>query len=261
MADTPFPAGALAGRTALVTGASQGLGVGFATTLARAGAKVALAARQAGKLADLARDIEAAGGTALAVALDVTDTASIRAAFDAAEAGLGPVDVLVNNAGIAIPKPFLEITEADWDAVLDTNLKGCFLVGQEAARRMAARHREGGGGGAIINVASVLGQQVIGNLASYCASKAGLIHLTKAMALDLARAGVRVNALAPGYIETPMNSDFFHSPAGEKLVKGIPQRRLGQGDDLDGALLLLASDASRYMTGTVVTVDGGFLLG
>lgn len=261
MADTSAPAGDLAGRTVLVTGASQGLGAGFASTLARAGAKVALAARQTGKLAELRAAIEAAGGTALAVAMDVTDAASIRAAFDQAEAGLGPVDVLVNNAGIAIPKPFLEITEEDWDTVLDTNLKGCFLVGQEAARRMAARHREGRGGGAIINVASVLGQQVIGNLASYCASKAGLIHLTKAMALDLARVGVRVNALAPGYIETPMNSAFFHSPAGEKLVKGIPQRRLGQGEDLDGALLLLASDASRYMTGTVVTVDGGFLLG
>ena len=246
----------LTGRTALVTGASQGLGAGFAATLARAGAKVALAARQTGKLADLQRAIAETGGTAHAVAMDVTDAASVRDGFDAAEATLGPVDVLVNNAGIAMPKPFLEITEDDWDAVLDTNLKGCFLAGQEAARRMAGR-----GGGTIINVASVLGQQVIGNLASYCASKAGLIHLTKAMALDLARVGVRVNALAPGYIETPMNSDFFHSPAGEKLVKGIAQRRLGQPDDLDGALLLLASDASRYMTGTVVTVDGGFLLG
>lgn len=253
--------GDLKGKTALVTGASQGLGAGFAVTLARAGAKVALAARQAGKLDALRGEIEAAGGTAAAVSMDVTDAASVQAAFDAAEGELGPVDVLVNNAGIAIPKPFLEVTEADWDAVVDTNLKGCFLVGQEAARRMAARHAEGRGGGSIVNVASVLGQQVIGQLASYCASKAGLIHLTKAMALELARVGVRVNAIAPGYIETEMNSAFFHSPAGEKLVKGIPQRRLGQGSDLDGALLLLASDASRYMTGTVVTVDGGFLLG
>ncbi len=245
----------LTGKTALVTGASQGLGAGFATTLARAGAKVALAARQTGKLAELQRAIEAAGGSAHAVAMDVTDAASVRAGFDAAEAALGPVDVLVNNAGIAIPKPFLEVTEDDWDAVVDTNLKGCFLAGQEAARRMAGR-----GGGSIINIASVLGQQVIGHLASYCASKAGLIHLTKSMGLELARVGVRVNALAPGYVETPINAEFFHGPAGEKLVKGIPQRRLGQPDDLDGALLLLASDASRYMTGTVVTVDGGFLL-
>src|SRR3546814_3163573 len=171
---------------------------------------------------------------------------SVGAAFDAAEDALGPVDVLINNAGIAIPKPFLEVTEADWDAVLDTNLKGCFLVGQEAARRMAARHAAGAGGGAIVNVARVLGQQVIGNLASYCASKAGLIHLTKAMALDLARVGVRVNALATAYIETPMNSAFFDTPAGEKLVKDIPQRRLGQDRDLDGALLLLASRSEEH---------------
>lgn len=256
MTDAPTTFGDLTGKTVLVTGASQGLGAGFATTLAAAGAKVALAARQTGKLADLQRTIESAGGTAHAVAMDVTDGTSIRAAFDAAEAALGPVDVLVNNAGIAIPKPFLEVTEADWDAVLDTNLKGCFLAGQEAARRMAKN-----GGGSIINIASVLGQQVIGQLASYCASKAGLIHLTKSMGLELARVGVRVNAIAPGYIETPINAGFFNSPAGEKLVKGIPQRRLGQEHDLDGALLLLASDASRYMTGTVVTVDGGFLLG
>ena len=256
MPDAPTRFGDLTGKTALVTGASQGLGAGFAATLAAAGAKVALAARQAGKLAELKKTIEDAGGTAHAVAMDVTDAASVRAAFDDAEAALGPVDVLVNNAGIAIPKPFLEVTEEDWDAVVDTNLKGCFLAGQEAARRMSKN-----GGGSIINISSVLGQQVIGQLASYCASKAGLIHLTKAMGLELARAGVRVNAICPGYIETPMNSEFFHSPAGEKLVKGIAQRRLGQADDLDGALLLLASDASRYMTGTVVTVDGGFLLG
>ncbi|MEQ9334120.1 glucose 1-dehydrogenase [Thalassobaculum sp.] len=256
MTDAPARFGDLTGKTVLVTGASQGLGAGFATTLAAAGAKVALAARQTGKLADLQTRIENAGGTAHAVAMDVTDAGSVRAGFDAAEAALGPVDVLVNNAGIAIPKPFLEVTEADWDAVLDTNLKGCFLAGQEAARRMAKRD-----GGSIVNIASVLGQQVIGQLASYCASKAGLIHLTKAMGLELARVGVRVNAIAPGYIETPINAEFFHSPAGEKLVKGIPQRRLGRENDLDGALLLLASDASRYMTGTVVTVDGGFLLG
>lgn len=245
----------LTGKTALVTGASQGLGAGFAVTLARAGAKVALAARQAGKLSDLQDRIAAEGGSAHAVTMDVTDAVSIRAAFDAAEEALGPVDVLVNNAGIAVTKPFLEMTEADWDAVLDTNLKGCFLAGQEAAKRMARR-----GTGSIINIASVLGQQVIGHLSSYCASKAGLIHLTKAMGLELARVGVRVNAIAPGYIETPINAEFFHSPAGEKLVKGIPQRRLGQETDLDGAILLLASDASQYMTGTVVTVDGGFLL-
>lgn len=245
----------LSGKTALVTGASQGLGAGFARTLAAAGAKVALAARQTAKLEALKSEIEAAGGTAAAVAMDVTDQASVRAAFDATEAVLGPVDVLVNNAGIAVTKPFLEMTVDDWDSVLDTNLKGCFLAGQEAARRMAEKD-----GGSIVNIASVLGQSVIGHLSGYCTSKAALIQLTKSMALELARVGVRVNALAPGYIETPINTEFFHTPAGEKLVKGIPQRTLGQSEDLDGALLLLASDASTYMTGTVVTVDGGFLV-
>ncbi len=250
----------LTGKTALITGASQGLGAGFARTLALAGAKVALAARQAPKLASLKDEITDAGGTALAVAMDVTDGASVKRAFDSAEEALGPVDILVNNAGIAITKPFLEIDESDWDAVLDTNLKGCFLAGQEAARRMAGRQNDRGGG-SIINIASVLGQEVIGQLSSYCASKAGLIHLTKAMALELARVGVRVNAIAPGYIETPINAEFFQTPAGESMIRGIPQRRLGQPEDLDGAVLLLASDASRYMTGTVVTVDGGFLVG
>ena len=246
----------LSGKTALVTGASQGLGAGFAATLAGAGATVALAARQAPKLAALKEKIEGAGGSAITVAMDVTDARSVRTAFDTVEDAAGAVDILVNNAGIAITKPFLEIEEADWDAVVDTNLKGCFLAGQEAARRMAAR-----GDGTIINIASVLGQEVIGQLSSYCASKAGLIHLTKAMALELARVGVRVNAIAPGYIETPINADFFQTPAGESMIRGIPQRRLGHPDDLDGAILLLASDASRYMTGTVVTVDGGFLVG
>lgn len=250
----------LSGKTALVTGASHGLGAGFARTLASAGARVALAARQTSKLETLKGEIEAAGGTAAAVSMDVTDPDSVRAAFDATEAALGPVDILVNNAGIAVTKPFLEMSVEDWDSVLDTNLKGCFLAGQEAARRMAARHAENGDGGSIINIASVLGQSVIGHLSGYCTSKAALIQLTKSMGLELARVGVRVNALAPGYIETPINTDFFHTPAGEKLVKGIPQRKLGQSEDLDGALLLLASDASKYMTGTVVTVDGGFLV-
>jgi 3-oxoacyl-[acyl-carrier protein] reductase len=249
----------LTGKIALVTGASQGLGAGFARTLAANGAKVVLAARQAGKLEALAEEILAAGGAAHAVSMDVTSRGSIMAGLDQAEAELGPVDVLVNNAGIAITKPFLEMTDEDYDLVLDTNLKGCFLVGQEVARRMAGRPEETRGG-SIINIASVLGTDVIGQLSTYCTSKAGLIQLTRAMALELSRAKIRVNAIAPGYIETPINSDFFHTPAGEKLIKGIPQRRLGQDGDLDGALLLLASDASAYMTGSTIAVDGGFLV-
>ncbi|MEO9901941.1 glucose 1-dehydrogenase [Nisaea sp.] len=245
----------LTGKVALVTGASQGLGARFAETLAASGAAVVVAARQVTKLEDLAERIRAAGGTAHAVAMDVTDTASVAAAIEDAEAALGPLGVLVNNAGIAVQKPFLEMSPEDYDQVLDTNLKGCFLVGQAAARRMKES-----GGGSIINISSVLGTEVIGALSTYCASKGGLLQLNRAMALELSRYGIRVNAIAPGYIETPINSDFFSTGPGQQMVKTIPQRRLGQPDDLDGALLLLASDQGAYMTGSVVTVDGGFVL-
>ena len=242
----------LDGQCALVTGASGSLGRHFANVLARAGAAVALAARRLDELEIIAADIRAAGGAATAIALDVTDAGSIATAFSAAEEKLGPITLLVNNAGVAVTKPLLEYDEADWDKVMDTNLKGAWLVAQEAARRMVEA-----GGGNIINIASILGLRVIGGVPAYCASKAGLIHLTKAMALELGPHGVRVNTLAPGYIETDLNRDFFASNAGRSLIERIPHRRLGQLEDLDGSLLLLASDASRYMTGTVVTVDGG----
>lgn len=245
----------LTGKVALVTGASQGLGARFAETLAASGAAVAVAARQVAKLEELAQRIGAAGGTAHAVAMDVTDPASVAAAIENVEAVLGPLDVLVNNAGIAVQKPFLEMSPEDYDQVLDTNLKGCFLVAQAAARQMKES-----GGGSIINISSVLGTEVIGALSTYCASKGGLLQLNRAMALELSRYGIRVNAIAPGYIETPINSDFFNTGPGQQMVKTIPQRRLGQPNDLDGALLLLASDQSAYMTGSVVTVDGGFVL-
>ena len=242
----------LDGQCALVTGASGSLGRHFAIVLARAGAAVALAARRLDELEIIAAEIRAAGGAATAIALDVTDAGSIATAFSAAEEKLGPITLLVNNAGVAVTKPLLEYDEADWDKVMDTNLKGAWLVAQEAARRMVEA-----GGGNIINIASILGLRVIGGVSAYCASKAGLIHLTKAMALELGPHGVRVNTLAPGYIETDLNRDFFASNAGRSLIERIPHRRLGQLEDLDGSLLLLASDASRYMTGTVVTVDGG----
>lgn len=245
----------LDGRCALVTGASGSLGRHFADVLARAGAAVVLAARRLDRLETIADEIGAAGGKAMAVALDVTDASSIGAAFAAAEERLGPVTVLVNNAGLAVTKPLLDHDEADWDEVMDTNLKGAWLVAQEAAQRMAAAD-----GGNIINIASILGLRVAGSVPVYSVSKAGLIHLTRAMALELARYGIRVNAMAPGYIETGINRDFFAGEAGQRLIKRIPQRRLGQLEDLDGALLYLASDASRYMTGSVVTVDGGHMV-
>jgi NAD(P)-dependent dehydrogenase (short-subunit alcohol dehydrogenase family) len=246
----------LEGQRVLVTGASSGLGRHFARTLARAGAAVALGARSADKLAAATEEIRGFGGRAVAVALDVTEEASICHAVARVEADMGSITGLVNNAGVVVSKPFFEHDENDWDRVVDTNLKGAWLVAQEVARRMVA-HGQGGG---IINIASILGLRVVGGLPEYCASKAGLIHLTKVLALELARHKIRVNAIAPGYIRTDLNRGFFESEAGQAMVRRIPQRRVGEPRDLEGALLLLASDASRYMTGAVITVDGGHLL-
>lgn len=246
----------LDGQRVLVTGASTGLGRHFALTLARAGAGVALAARSADKLAAAAQEIRGFGGLAVSVTLDVTDGASIREALAKAEVDMGPITTLVNNAGVVVSKPLFEHDERDWDRVVDTNLKGAWLVAQEVARRMVAHGR----GGVIINIASILGIRVVGGLPEYCASKAALIHLTKVLALELARHKIRVNAIAPGYIKTDLNREFFESEAGQAMVRRIPQRRAGEASDLDGALLLLASDGSRYMTGAVIPVDGGHLL-
>jgi NAD(P)-dependent dehydrogenase (short-subunit alcohol dehydrogenase family) len=240
----------------LVTGASQGLGRQFARVLSAHGAAVVLAARQTAKLKNLEHEILDNGGRAVAVQMDVTDIGSIPRAFDSAEAALGSVSVLINNAGIAVEKPAVDQTEADWDAVINANLKGAYFAATEIARRMIARRQAGN----IVNVASVLGQGVMKFLSPYSVSKAGIIQATKAMALELAGNGIRVNALAPGYIDTEMNHEFWATPAVEKLAKRIPQRHVGAESDLDGAILLLASSASRYMTGSVVTVDGGFLL-
>ena len=240
----------------LVTGASQGLGRQFARVLSARGAAVVLAARQTDKLKSLEEEIRGKGGRAAAVQMDVTDIASIGKAVDAAEAALGPVSVLINNAGIAVEKLAVDQTEADWDAVINANLKGAYFAATEMARRMIARKQQGN----IINIASVLGIGVTKFVSPYTISKAGIIQATKAMALELASSGIRVNALAPGYIDTEINHDFWSTPGGEKLTKRIPQRRVGAESDLDGAIMLLASNASRYMTGSVVTVDGGFLL-
>ena len=246
----------LTGRTAIVTGASAGLGRRFAKVLAACGAKVACTARRKDKLDDLARELANAGAKSFPVAMDVTEARTIEAAFAAAEKALGPVGILVNNAGTVVGKPALAQTESDWDAVIDTNLKGAFAVAQACARHMIAEGR----GGAIVNVASILGLRVAGNVAPYAISKAGVVQMTKALALEWARHGIRVNAVAPGYIETDLNRDFLASEPGQALMGRVPQRRFGRPDDLDGALLLLASDASAYMTGSVVAVDGGHLV-
>ena len=243
----------LTGKAAIVTGASSGLGRHFARTLARAGAKVALAARRVEALGEVTRQIEAFDGRAIPIALDVTDADAVRACVETAETELGPISILVNNAGIAHTAPALEVTEADWDRVIDTNLKGAWLVAQETARHMANL----GHGGSIINVASVLGLRAMSHLASYAASKAALVNLTRALAIELARHQIRVNAIAPGYVVTDINRDFLTGPDGEKMKKRIPMRRFGEPEDLEGALLLLASDASRYMTGSVILIDGG----
>ena len=243
-------------RTALVTGASAGLGAHFARVLATQGIHVVIAARRIEALADLKRVTDAAGGTSEVIALDVTDDMSIAAAFNALDAKGHRLDIVVNNAGISDTKPALDVAPAEWDKIVDTNLRGVFFVAQAAARRMKAH----GMGGSIINVASILGHRVAGSVASYIASKAGVVRLTEALALEWARYGIRVNALCPGYIETDINRDFFRSEAGMAMVRRIPQRRIGRPSDLDGALLLLAGDAGSYITGTSLVVDGGHLV-
>lgn len=243
----------LTGKVALVTGASSGLGVHFARTLAAAGASVAIAARRADRLASLQAELQVAGHKAVAVELDVQSVESITAAFAAAEEALGPIDIVVNNAGISIVKPALEMPVEDWDAVVNTNLRGAWLVAQTAGKRWLMAKRPG----VIVNIASILGLRTIGQVAPYNASKAGLIHLTRALAMEWARHDIRVNAICPGYIETEMNSDFWKTPAGQRLIDRIPQRRIGKPEHLDGALLLLASEAGSFMTGSVLTVDGG----
>ena len=246
----------LDGRTALVTGASSGLGRHFARTLAAHGASVVLAARRVDRLEVLASEIGEGGAAAYPVRMDVTDARSVEAGFDAVRETLGaPPDVLVNNSGIARPASTLDVTEDDWAEVVGTNLEGAWRVAQGAARRMV----DAGRPGAIINVLSILAFGVAGGLGPYAASKAGLLQLTRTMAMELARHRVRVNAIAPGYVLTEMNRGYFASDAGKAMAKRIPQRRIGDPSELDGALLLLASDASSYMTGSTIVVDGGHL--
>ena len=246
----------LAGRRALVTGASKGLGAHFAKTLAAAGATVAVAARKAEDCERVCNAIRQSGAKAFPIALDVASSDSVTYAVAKAAMDLGGIDILVNNAGVTQTVPLLDQDEAGWDRIFDTNLKGAFLAGQAVARVMQLT----GSGGTIINVASILGHRVAGQVAAYAASKAALVQLTKSMALEWARYGIRVNALCPGYIETDLNRDFFESDAGKAVVKRIPQRRLGTLADLEGPLLFLCSDASRFVTGSSLVADGGHLV-
>jgi len=250
---TELPSFGLGGQVALVTGASSGIGRHLADLLAAAGAKVALAARRVDRLAEAAREIEAAGGQCLPIACDVTRSDSIAAAVNTAETELGPLTILVNNAGVVVSKPVLQHTEAEWDYVVDTNLKGAWLTAREFAEHLVVRQRPG----RIVNIASVLGVRTIARVPSYCAAKAGLIHLTHVLAMELARHGILVNAIASGYVETDFNREFLRSEAGKKLEARIPLRRVGRPDDLDGAMLLVASPAGAYITGAVIAVDGG----
>lgn len=247
----------LANRTALVTGASSGLGEHFAHVLAGAGATVVLAARRVDKLESVAAAIEAAGGKALPVAMDVTDDASVAAAFAAIQGALGrPCDILINNSGMSREGWFREQSEEDWNAVIDTNLTGVWRVGKHGTNAMIAA----GVKGSIVNIASITAHRPQMMTTAYCVSKAGVDHMTLHMALENARYGIRVNAISPGYYKTAINDDYLDSDAGEAMRKRIAFRRFGEYRELDGALLLLASEAGSYMTGSTIVVDGGHLL-
>lgn len=248
----------LTGEVALVTGASSGLGWNFSRVLAAHGAKVVLAARRVDKLEELKAEIEADGGSAVCVALDVADKTQIGPAFDAAEDAFGTVTILVNNAGIAEEKWALETPEDSWRRVMDVNLDGVWFTAQAAAKRMVAAGRQGN----IINIASVLGFRVAPTLASYAISKAAVVQLTQALSIELARNNIRVNAIAPGYILTEINREFFESGADNEIIKTIAQRRVADPSELDGTLLLLASNkASSFMTGSTLVIDGGQIPG
>ena len=250
MVEVPYR---LDGQVALITGASKGLGRHFACTLANAGATVAACGRSHDLLQELKDEISKSGGDAMAFALDVRSSENVTEVVKSVTEILGPIDILVNNAGIAVVKPAFEVSELDWDAVIDTNLKGVWLVASTVAKAMV----ENGKGGKIINISSIASTTVLGRASSYGASKAGVSQLTRALAVEWARHGIQVNAIAPGYILTEMNQGFFASSSGNKVVERIPQRRIGRPEDLDGALMLLVSDASGFMTGSTILVDGG----
>ncbi len=255
----------LTGKIALVTGASSGLGARFARVLAANGAQVVLASRRVERLKELRAEIESDGGAAHVVAMDVTDLASIRSAVAHAETEAGPIDILVNNSGVSTTQKLVDVTDEDYDFVFDTNTKGAFFVAQEVAKRMIARSRGGANDALprqarIINIASMAALKVLSQIGLYCMSKAAVVHMTKAMALEWGRYNINVNAICPGYIVTELNEQHWETEAGRKLVQLLPRKRLGQAQDLDGLLVLLASEQSGFINGAVIAADDGFAL-
>ena len=246
------------GKIALITGASSGLGARFAKVLAQAGAQVVLAARRVDRLKELRAEIEADGGAAHVVTLDVTDYASIKSAIAHAETEAGPIDILVNNSGVSTTQRLVDVTPEDYAYVMDTNQRGAFFVAQETAKRMIARakgdpkkqHR-------IINIASVAGMRVLPQIGIYCVSKAAVIHMTKSMAVEWGKFGINVNAICPGYISTEINAEYFKSEHGQQLISMLPRKRVGKPEDLDGLLLLLAAEESHFINGAIVSADDG----
>ena len=252
----------LSGRVALVTGASSGLGAQFARTLARAGAGVVLASRRLEKLKELRARIEGEGGDAHVVELDVTDHDSIKAAVAHAETEMGSIDILINNSGVSTTQRIQDVTPEDYDFIFDTNVKGAFFVAQEVGKRMLARSRGAAPGsftgGRIINIASMAGLRVLPQIGVYCMSKAAVIHMTRAMALEWGRFGINVNALCPGYIDTEINHSHWQTEQGQKLISMLPRKRVGQPQDLDSLIVMLASDQSHFVNGAVIAADDGF---
>ena len=252
----------LSGRVAFITGASGGLGAQFARTLAAAGAGVVLASRRLEKLKELRAEIEGAGGDAHVIELDVTDNDSIKSAVAHVETEMGSIDILVNNSGVSTTQRIQDVAEDDYDFVFNTNVRGAFFVAQEVGKRMLARSRGAAPGsftgGRIINIASMAGLKVLPQIGVYCMSKAAVVQMTKAMALEWGRFGINVNAICPGYIDTEINHHHWQTEQGQKLIQMLPRKRVGQPQDLDGLVLMLASDQSHFINGAVIAADDGF---
>ena len=252
----------LSGRVALVTGASGGLGEQFAKTLAKAGAAVVLASRRTERLMSLRAHIEAEGGAAHAVALDVTDLASIKAAVAHAETEVGPIDILINNSGVSTTQRLQDVREEDFDHILNTNTRGAFFMAQEVAKRMIARAQGAAPGswvgGRIVNIASMAGLKVLPQIGVYCMSKAAVVQMTKAMAVEWGRHGINVNAICPGYIDTEMNHAHWQTEQGQKLISMLPRKRVGTPADLDALLVMLCAPESHFINGAVIAADDGF---